>query len=171
MRRAIALFVVLAAVGLFALLNWNVFVTPTELSLGVTTVMAPLGLVMLGVLVFVTLLFVVYAVSMQAGALVESRRLAKDLHTQRELADKAEASRFTELRTFLVAEMQNLATAQEQNRTALLARIDRAQESARLAHEEAVNTVAAQLGELEDRLERAQAIPGSYERTDTLVRR
>jgi len=171
MRRAIALFVVLAAVGLFALLNWNVFVTPTELSLGVTTVNAPLGLVMLGVLVFVTLLFVVYAVSMQAGALVESRRLAKDLHAQRELADKAEASRFTELRTFLVAEMATLASSQTQAREALLARIDRAQEASRLAHEEATNTLAAQLGELEDRLEREQAVPGAYERTDTLLRR
>lgn len=171
MTRAIALFIGLCLVGLFALLNWNAFVTPMPLSLGVTTVDAPLGLVMLGIVGFLTVLFVVWAMSMQAGSLMESRRLAKELQSQRELADKAEASRFTELRSFLSAELQSVALAQDQTRAVLVSRLDRAQEAARASQEETSNTLSAYIGELEDRLERAQVVPAQYERSDPLLRR
>ena len=167
MRRALALFVVLALVGLFALLNWTTFVTPTPLSLGVTTVDAPLGLVMLGVVVFLTLLYVVWAVSMQAGSIAETRRLTKDLNAQRELADKAEASRFTELRSYLALELQNIAAANDQARAALLAQLERLNDAQRVAQEESANTLIAHLGELEDRLERAAVVAPSYERGDS----
>lgn len=171
MTRAIALFVGLTLVGLFALLNWNTFVTPQPLSLGFTTVDAPLGLVMLAIVGFLSVLFIVWAMTMQAGALMESRRLAKELQSQRELADKAEASRFTELRNFLTAELQTVAVSQDQTRALLVSRLDRAQESARAAQEETANTLSAYIGELEDRLERAQVVPAQYERTDVLARR
>ena len=172
MIRAVVLFVGLTLVGLFALLNWTAFVTPTPLSLGVTTVEAPLGLVMLGVVAFLSVLFVVWAMMMQGGALMESRRLARDLQVQRDLADKAEASRFTELRNFLAAELSTVAVAQEQTRAMMMSRLDRAQEAARASQEEASNTLSAYIGELEDRLERAQVVPAQYERhDDTLLRR
>jgi uncharacterized integral membrane protein len=166
MIRAVALFIGLTLVGLFALLNWTAFVTPTPLSLGVTTVEAPLGLVMLGVVGFLSVLFVVWAMTLQAGALMESRRVARDLQAQRDLADKAEASRFTELRTFLAAELNTVAVAQEQTRAMMMSRLDRAQEAARASQEEASNTLSAYIGELEDRLERAQLVPAQYERSD-----
>jgi len=172
MIRAVVLFVGLTLVGLFALLNWTAFVTPTPLSLGVTTVEAPLGLVMLGVVAFLSVLFVVWAMMMQGGALMESRRLARDLQVQRDLADKAEASRFTELRNFLAAELSTVAVAQEQTRAMMMSRLDRAQEAARASQEEASNTLSAYIGELEDRLERAQVVPAQYERhDDTRLRR
>lgn len=166
MIRAVVLFIGLTLVGLFALLNWTAFVTPAPLSLGVTTVEAPLGLVMLGVVAFLSVLFVVWAMTLQAGALMESRRLARDLQAQRDLADKAEASRFTELRTFLAAELGTVAVAQEQTRAMMMSRLDRAQEAARASQEEASNTLSAYIGELEDRLERAQLVPAQYERSD-----
>jgi hypothetical protein len=103
---------------------------------------------------------------MQGGALMESRRLARDLQAQRELADKAEASRFTELRTFLTAELGSVAAAQEQTRSVLLTRLDRAEAASREAQDEASNTLSAYIGELEDRLERAQLVPAQYERTE-----
>jgi hypothetical protein len=49
--------------------------------------------------------FVVWALSMQATLIVESRRQSKELQAQRELADRAEASRFTELRDFIGQEL------------------------------------------------------------------
>lgn len=171
MIRAIVVFFGLTLVGLFALLNWEQFTAPTALSLGVTTVQAPLGLVMLGMLVFFSVLFVVWAMSLQAGALMEARRLTRELQTQRELADKAEASRFTELRAFLSNELSTVAVAQEQMRAVLVSRMDRVQDAARASQEETANTLSAYIGELEDRLERARVVPAQYERNDVLVSR
>ena len=74
------------------------------------------------------------------GSLMESRRQTKELQAQRDLADKAEASRFTELRT------------------ELMARLDRLQTDSRTAIEQNANSVAAQIGELEDRLERERLL-------------
>ncbi len=82
--------------------------TPTELSLGFAQVQAPLGVVMLGISALLCALFIVYLLFQQAGALLEARRYAKEMKAQRELADSAEASRFTELRAFLEAEMRRL---------------------------------------------------------------
>jgi len=166
MIRAIVLFIGLVFVGLFVLLNWPAFVAPTLLSLGFTTVEAPLGLVMLGVVAFLTVLFIVWAMTLQAGTLMDFRRVARELQTQRDLADKAEASRFTDLRAFLAAELGNVALAHEQTRALLASRLDRLQEAARASQEEASNTLSACIGELEDRLERAQLAPSQFERHD-----
>ncbi|MBP8981284.1 MAG: hypothetical protein KBG09_08595 [Syntrophobacterales bacterium] len=52
--RTLFLMLILIAITAFVMLNWNAFMTPTILSLGVAVVQAPLGLVMLGLLVFNT---------------------------------------------------------------------------------------------------------------------
>lgn len=158
MIRALGLFAVLLLIGLFALLNWAAFAALTPLSLGFMTVQAPLGFIMLGAVVFLSLLFTVWAISLQAGALAETRRQTRELQVQRELADKAEASRFTELRQFLTSEMLGASQAALQTQTALLARLDRLENESRRAIEESGNSLAAALGELEDRLER-QPLP------------
>lgn len=136
MVRALAFFLVLVLVGLFALINWSAFSALTPLSLGFTTVQAPLGLIMLGFIAFLCVLFTVWVISLQAVSLMESRRQTKELQAQRDLADRAEASRFTELRT------------------ELFARLDRLQNESRVAAEQNANSVAAQLGQIEDRLDR-----------------
>ena len=137
MFRALVLFLVLLFVGLFALINWGAFVAPTPLSLGFTTVQAPLGLIMLALVAFLCVLFTVWVITLQARSLKDARRQTRELQAQRDLADKAEASRFTELRA------------------ELMARLDRLQSDARLAVEQSANSTAAHIGELEDRLDRA----------------
>ncbi len=141
MARAIAFFVVLALAGLFALINWSAFATLTPLSLGFTTVQAPLGLLMLALVAFLCVLFTVWVIAMQASSLMDTRRQTKELQAQRDLADSAEASRFTELRA------------------ELMARLDRLQAESRIALEQHGNSIAAHIGELEDRLERARVLP------------
>ena len=144
MTRAIVFFLVLVFVGMFALINWTVFSALTPLSLGFTTVQAPLGLIMLGLVVFLCVLFTVWVISLQANSLMDARRQTKELQAQRDLADKAEASRFTELRSELVA------------------RLDRLQRESALTLEQSGNSVAAHIGQLEDRLERARLLaPGA----------
>ena len=170
MIRALVLFIGLTLVGLFALLNWTAFVTPVPLSLGFTTVQAPLGLTMLGVVVFLALLFTVWAVSMQATTLIENRRQNRELQSQRELADKAEQSRFTELRSFLFTELQKLALSNEETREMVAARLEHMQQATAASLDEMANTVSASIGELEDRLERARLLPSEYEH-DALISR
>ena len=132
MARALSLLVVLALVGLFALINWGAFTALTPISLGFTTVQAPLGLIMLGLSAFLCVLFAVWVIVLQASSLRDARRQTKELQAQRDLADRAEASRFTELRADL------------------LKRID-----------ESSNATAAHIAQLEDRLERGRLLsPG-----------
>ena len=59
------------------------------------------------------------------AVLLETRRHTKEMAAQRELADKAEASRFTELREHLNNETARLTEAFTTNGSELLARIDR----------------------------------------------
>jgi uncharacterized integral membrane protein len=108
MFRVIAFCAVLMLVGVFALINWEAFSALTPLSLGVTTVQAPLGVIMLGLVVFLCVLFAVWVISLQARSLFEARRQTRELQTQRDLADRAEASRFTELRAELMARLDRM---------------------------------------------------------------
>ncbi|MEP6877106.1 MAG: LapA family protein [Burkholderiales bacterium] len=125
MTRALIFFLVLVFVGLFAAINWDVFTALTPISLGFTTVQAPLGLIMLGLVAFLCVLFTVWVIVLQAGSLRDARRQTKELQAQRDLADRAEASRFTELRADLIRRL-----------------------------DESTNSTAAHIAQLEDRLER-----------------
>ncbi len=158
--RTLFLLLGLVAIAAFAALNWSAFLTPTTLSLGVANVQAPLGLVMLGVLVFVTALFLVFLVYLQTSILLEARRHARELQTHRGLADQAEASRFTELRGFLDVELKKLASLDAASKAGVLARLDRLEHDLRLAVEQSGNSLSAYIGELEDRLESGGVRPG-----------
>lgn len=156
---SLLLLLVLAVIVAFAALNWGVFISPTELSLGYTTVNMPLGLIMLGLLAVVTTLFLVFVVYLQGSVLLEARRHSRELQVNRELADQAEASRFTELRTFLESELTKQAIQNGESREALLARIDRLEQEFQTYMEQSGNTLAAYIGELEDRIEKISTTP------------
>lgn len=123
--RTVVLIVVLALIALFAALNWPAFIAPTTLSFGVAQVQAPLGLILLGLLAFLTAMFLSYLVYLQTTVILEWRRQQKALEAQRELADQAEVSRFTELRAHLDTRLTEIE-----------------------------GSLAAQLGEMRDRLQR-----------------
>jgi hypothetical protein len=152
--RTLLLLIVLLAIAAFAALNWSAFMTPTHLSLGVGVIQAPLGLVMLGALAFLTALFLVFVVYLQSSVLLDTRRHARELKANRELADKAESSRFTELRGFLEGELNRAAALDTESTAAVLARLDQLDRDLRSAIQDTENSFAAYFGELEDRLER-----------------
>ena len=79
MIRALVFFLVLVLVGTFALINWDAFSALTPLSLGFTSVKAPLGLIMLGLMIFLCVLFTVWMISLQSRALLHARRQSKEL--------------------------------------------------------------------------------------------
>ncbi len=128
--RTLFLLLVLLAVGGFTALNWSAVLAPTPLNLGVATVQAPLGLILLGALVLLVVQFLVYVLYMQTTVLFDARSHAKELQANRKLADAAEASRFTEL----------------------TARIDTLEQGLRQAIEQSGNSVAAAVAEMDDRL-------------------
>ncbi len=141
--RTLILILLVALLAAFTALNWAAFVTPTSLTVGVTSFEAPLGVVMLAIVVGMALLFAGYMAFWQGRLLVEARRHAKELQAQRTLADQAEASRFTELRTALTGATERLEARFEATRDAL-----------RTEMKEATNSLAAMIGEIDDRAKR-----------------
>ena len=159
--QSLLLLIILAVIAIFAGLNWGVFVSPTELSVGYTTINMPLGLIMLCLLASVTTLFLVFVVYLQGSVLLEARRHSKELQANRELADQAEASRFTELRTYLEAELTKQSGQGLYAKDAIVARIDKLEQEFQTFMEQSGNTLAAYIGELEDRLEKMTANPAN----------
>ena len=99
--RTIFLIVGIFLIAGFAMLNVDEFTRTSVLSLGFTTIQVPLGLVMLLLVVGILLVFLASTIYMQSTNLIETRQYARELTAQRALADKAEASRFTELRQYM----------------------------------------------------------------------
>ena len=145
--RTLFLLAVLMLIAVFAALNWSAFIAPSTLSLGITEVQAPLGLLMLGLIVFLVTLFLVFVLALQATVLLDTRRHAKDLRANRELADKAEASRFTELRGFIESELHKLNLRDEAAQAVTLNRIEQVDRDFRAALKRSENTLAAQIAQ------------------------
>lgn len=157
--QSVLLLIVLVTIAAFAVLNWGAILSPTELSLGFTTVNMPLGLIMLGLLAIVTTLFLAFIVYLQGSVLFETRRHSRELQANKELADRAEASRFTELRAYLETELSKQSFQNDDAKNLLLARIDKLEQEFQAYMEQSGNTLAAYIGELEDRLEKISTPP------------
>lgn len=147
------LLIVIVALVVFAAVNWAAIINPVPLSLLFTDIQAPLGLILLSLIGILALLFISFVVYMQSSTLVLRKRLNRELAIQRELADKAEASRFTELRNYLETELQQLHTKNKLNQQQIEAQLTRSEEAVKAAVEETGRTLTAYIGELEDRLE------------------
>jgi uncharacterized integral membrane protein len=166
--RSILLLVLVLFIVIFTLVNWSAFMTPTSLSLLVTHVQAPLGLIMLMLFGLLTAAFLTFVAYMQSTVLLDTRRHTRELQSQRELADKAEASRFTELRGFISQEMLRLTQESAMIRVQLQDQMRVMDEQFRATLEEHNNVLAAHLGELEDRMERGALISMPSGRVTTL---
>ena len=155
--RTLLLILFIALMAGFVALNVEEFTRISTLNLGITTMQVSLGLVMLLVLIAACVIFLASTLYTQSTNLIETRKYARELNTQRELADKAEASRFTELRNYL--EAQALSTQQrDATATTVLTERFALQQQALLARiEQSDNTMAAYMGQLEDRLEHQNA--------------
>lgn len=154
--RAFSLTLILAFVLLaaFAALNWPAMAALSTLSLGFIDVIAPLGMVMLVFTAVITGLFIVYIVLLQAGVILEARRLTKELKAQRELADTAEASRFTELRALLEVELRRIEAQGAASNREFGARIEQSDRGMLDKLAEATGTLSAHLGDIEGKLDR-----------------
>lgn len=152
--RNVLLLLVLGCVALFAAVNWSAIMAPTTLSFIFATVQAPLGLILLAVTAVLAVLFLAFIVSMEASVIMETRRLHKEVENQRKLADQAEASRFTDLRQYLEHELHQMAQHNAAAAASADLRLSQTEQGLRTTLEQTSNTVAAMIGELDDRIQR-----------------
>lgn len=89
--------------------------------------------------------FLAHAFYLQTSALLETRRMTRELQAQRQLADQAEASRPAELRATLDARFERLEEALRTGRTGALADLTRVTDALNLAIDQAINGLAAQI--------------------------
>ncbi len=120
-----------------------------SLSLLLTRVEAPFGLILLILMSLLVIGYFLYSIGLEQSALLEVKKYARELLAQRKLADDAEASRFSELKRYLEAEFEAMKQVDNQK---LLARLEQLEENLRNDIEKAGNTLAAYIGELEDQI-------------------
>lgn len=141
--------------GIFALANWSVLSAPTTLSFVAFHLEAPLGLLLLGMLLLFVALFTAYVLILRTTMLMDARRYARELETQHQLAEKAEASRLNELRGQLDQQFAKLLETAEQSRTDLGARFEGMETALRNSIEESSRSLSAYIGEVDDKIDRS----------------
>jgi uncharacterized integral membrane protein len=153
--RARLIFIVVAIllVAGFAAQNWPEFNRTAPLNFGVMETQAPLGLVMLGLLALTLAFFLISSAAQASRYLMEYRRHAKALEAQRELADKAEASRFTDLRQHMDTHLRENRQREAIAATEFEKSMVQSQRELRNQLEQMNHTLATRLGELENRIE------------------
>src|SRR5215207_173921 len=105
-RTTLLVLAILLVAG-FAALNWPEFTRNTTLNFGLLRMDAPLGAILLGLLGLLLLFSLISSASLRSRMMLTENRYTRDLQVQRDLADKAEASRFTELRQYLDTHFRN----------------------------------------------------------------
>lgn len=148
--RTALLILIIVMLGYLAFFNFPALSQVGPMSLGFATIEAPLGLVMLALTSLMAVIFVAYVIAMQGTWLLEARAHAKEIHAQRELADKAEASRFTELRMVLQEQYAD-------NQRVLIERMDVLEAHLEARAQESDNSTAAYVGQLEQHLRKKEA--------------
>lgn len=144
--------IVFVLMAVFTAANWPVLTTPTPLSFVVFSVEGPLGVILLGVSIILTLLVVAYALLLRTSWLMESHRLNRQVEEQRELAEKAESSRIIALQEMLDREFENLKVSLQNVGEAGVARTESAERLLAKTIEDSGNSVMAHLGYLDDKL-------------------
>ena len=170
--RARLLFIVLAGVVVagLAALNWGEVTRTSRLNFGLILTDAPLAGILLAILAITLVVFLVSSAIQESRNLIAWNRHAKELQAQRDLADKAEASRFTDLRQHIDSTLRDsrqrdalaggdFEKSMLQSHRDLRAQLD------------AMNrTLLARLAELESRVDHRSAVvdPGVPARDRTL---
>lgn len=113
--RTLLLLILIGIIAAFVVVNWGEFIKPTTISIWYQTIEAPLGLILLGLLIILTAIFWIYTLSLRASLLLKERNLTKELKKAQEIADKAESSRFTELKNLLEEEFQKIRENNSEN--------------------------------------------------------
>jgi hypothetical protein len=114
---------------------------------------APLGLILLGHLGITLVLFLASTAAMRTQSLLDYRTHQKTLEAQRELADKAEASRFIELRQYMDTHLKEMRERDAIAATEFDKAMLQTRREVQTQMEQVNRMIAARLNELEQRLD------------------
>ena len=151
--RSTLLVVAILLVAGFAALNWSEIVQSSPLSFGIFVADAPLGAILLALLAITLVLFLASTAAMRTQSLLDYRTHQKTLEAQRDLADKAEASRFVELRQHLDEHLNRLGERDSIAATEFDKAMLQSRREMQAQMEQINRTIAARLNELESRLD------------------
>ena len=99
---------ILAIIAVFTLANWSVITQHTTLNLLVARIEAPLGIVMLLVVLAVLAIDIIMLQAQRMAWHKQERALQRELERQRALAENAETSRIDALHAFVAGEVATL---------------------------------------------------------------
>jgi hypothetical protein len=153
MRGRIA-FIVLASIvtAVIAVQNWPAITRSEPMDFGIFTTNAPLGLTLLLLLGLVLAAFLVSSAIQESRYLLEHRRNARALQAQHELAEKAEASRFTDLRTHLDTHLRESRQRESMIATEFEKRLMQSHNELRAQLDRMQQMLSTRLSEMESRL-------------------
>lgn len=137
----------------FVVFNFEEFMRPSMLSFGGTVAEAPLGLLMLGVVVLMLVALVASNAWSRRRTVMERGHHYKTLEETRTLADNAEASRFTDLRNHIDARLRELRERDEITATEFHRAGIESQRELRNQLEQMNRAMMARLAEIETRLD------------------
>jgi hypothetical protein len=146
-------FIVLAVLvtAAVAALNWSLVTRAETLNFGLFTTTASLGMILLGILTVVLVVFLASSAIEESRYLLEHRRHARALHAQRELAEKAETSRFTDLREHLDTHSRETRQRESMLATEYEKRLMQSHNELRAQLERMHQMIAARLDHLDSR--------------------
>ena len=150
--RSVFLLLIFVLCSVFLVVNWEGVMADVSVNLLYTQIQAPLGLILLlgpGLLILVCL---IWGFIQQAMLSMELRKVHKQLSQAQDLAQKAELSRYMELKSEMqkqILDLQNQASARH---SALVNAINAVQQEVERNSHETVNSLSASVGEVEDRL-------------------
>lgn len=150
--RSVFLLLLFVLCSVFLIVNWEGVMAEVNVNLLWTEIQAPLGLILLmgpGLLILICL---IYGFVQQAGLSMELHRVNKQLQQARDLAQKAELSRFTELKSEMQKQITELQNQSASRHSSLMAAVNGVQAAVDESAQETVNSLSASVGEVEDRL-------------------
>jgi hypothetical protein len=154
----------------FSALNWSEITRPTSLSFGVAHISGPLGLVLLAFAGLVLAVFLVSSAIQESRYLLEHRRHTRALQAQRDLAEKAEASRFTDLRQHFDTQLRESRQRDAMAATDFERSLMQGQRELRTQIEQMQHLMATRLTELEARLPAREGLPAEPTPSDLNLR-
>lgn len=166
--RMLFLVLVILAVAGFAFQNWPEITRRSTLDFGILQAEAPMGLILLTLLGLTLLVFLATTAAMRSRSMAEERHHARQLNAQRDLAEKAEASRFTDLRQMLDNHLRQEREREQVVQTELDRTMAQHQRELRNQLEQMYHLLTSRLTEMERRFD---ARPGRVERVDQVTPR
>ena len=151
--RFVLLLVAILLVAGFADLNSAKIMRPSPLNFGLFTSDAPLGAILRGLLAVALLVFLFASAATAARMRATENRYHRELQVQRDLAEREEASRFTQLRQHFDNQLRDGRQRDALVSTEFEKGLLQSHRDLRTQLEQIHHTLATRLGELESRMD------------------